>query len=770
MAIKLRNTCRKLLDDFIARHDELCHDLQLNKAAELYEETVSDFLDVIPETSTKLPYGLTDKKIQALSDHLRHKFSNHSKDSVALALHRVLLICKEHGLINGRVMITQRVRKEELPIHRSDAFALMDDFTSVRAWLHDRIQRVPRDRKDLPELVVASLISLNGVLLHAAHIKIGGCRKSMLSVNHNMQLLSVPISNLRSKSPPMIQYPLIPELRRCMEKLKSHEEWIFPFGWTPVASGGRKRSTKWMNQWLQEIWKKVHGSVSIPPDDWNIGTFIMCSRIHSALHVPPIVVGYLCNRSNFASLMEKDEDCDDEIIPPKNASVYRHAEQNQRLTEVHTNSESLRFANTIIDGVRRVLLCYHRKRQNPNAKRDAAMQILAVSCAYQSHLETIPSLRFLILWLINELNDDGGRRKMGTFQSMWQFIPRIIVNELEHEDPTQLDQNQWQRFAEYIIQENSHRAATKRKIKQHLRSFHEFLCQKHTSLSRLNWRRGELQVAGENTFGLFPTLDEFDKLFVHAGKLADKRRACQVQAALTLAFFGGLRVEEITLIRKMDVGDIDLQIRVWWSKTRKGRRRVPLLLLTPANYLEPVMILYGSTTVSEDLLFTDEKGASLLPEMLGKRVRSLMKKVLPPNRSMTIHSLRHGFASWLLIRYFILVDREILHAKCENGAPLIPNADHPIFSTSELKSVVRVFNGRVGGECYAQDPSSFLSKPEHFSMISRMIGHATRETTAQTYVHSMPWLADYFINRHKNCSESTPNISRGEFIRSPCKT
>ncbi|RME60620.1 site-specific integrase, partial [Candidatus Parcubacteria bacterium] len=584
---------------------------------------------------------------------IRARSPESTKGAVSLALHRMLLICRKAGILEGRVTISQRIRREEIPIHSSDAFALLDDFIAIREWLLSRIQSVPRSRKDLPQLVIASLIAINGVTLPSAPRKIGACKTSMLRNDAGGTILEVPVAHLSSKNPPKIQYFLLPELENLLQHLKGREPWLFPPSWTPEQTGGKRKIPTRMNRWLSDLWDKVMPRERPKPNQWNITTFIQCSRLYFALHCPPVIAGFLSGRSTFAAYSGSTAS-----VPHASSSAPAPIQVDQA-PETDERPESLALAQQIIEGIGSMLRQFDRKRQNPGAKKEAAARLAAILVAYEDTINDIPALHRLSAWMLDELLGDGGKRKMGTFQSMWQFIPSILVNELGAADPASLDDGEWLRLAEYVIQENTYASATRNKIKNHLKSFHTWLVGKHPETGRINWRIGALRIAGERPETLFPTLGEFDRLFQAAAKLPPQN-ALPLQAALTLAFFGGLRAEEITLISKMDMDETTIQVRVWWSKTRKGRRRVPLGLLAPKVYIQPVLALRDQCRLTDSFLLTPESKDPMNPGTLSKQVLRLVTQNLPENRRMTLHAFRHGFASWLMIRYFALIEPGLL--------------------------------------------------------------------------------------------------------------
>jgi len=735
-----REECSITLEPFTSEYSRICDDLNMNESKKLYELITHKLIETLPEEVKRRPYKLTERMIQNILTSTCKNTTKSSRESASLSLHRIIDLLKKHGLLAGKVMITRRLRPEEVAIHDSPAFSLLDDFIEVRNWLCKRIKKVPRNRKQLPELVIASLISVNGITVPNAHLRISSCRPHHLKNSLVYQTLDIPTAKFSSNYPPTSCFPLLPEIGNLINHLKSTDQWLFPKSFNADTWGHRKRRTEIMNKYLLLIWEKVIGRDRNAPAAWNIRTFIICSRLYMALNSSPIVVGYLSGRTAFAALGVSEHHQEAGKISPAHDREWNQNEVN------HSETKSL-LAKELINAVREQLNQYHHKKQSKGVKEAAAIRLLGMTAIYYDILKEFPCLKHLINWVIWELNGDGKKRKMGTFRNLWQHIPLPLIEELTHADPIALDQSQWVQLAEYIIQENTYSPATRSKIKQHLKAFHKYLISTQNDVASINWRRGELKVYAESGSGIFPTLMEFDLLFEEAEKESNLKMRALLQGALVLAFFGGLRAEEITLLSKMDLDKVTIQIRVWWSKTRKGRRRLPLYLLTPRKYLAPIMFLHKGCSNSQRLIFQDDNGESILPDTLGKKIKKLMNNALPKERSMSIHTLRHGFASWLLIRYFVLHEPELLQATYANGVPIIPDSNHEIFSDTEQKKLVRVFNGRSAGDMFELNLGFFLSKPEHFAYISKLIGHASRGTTARTYVHSMEWIAYYYISK-----------------------
>jgi len=743
---------QQTIQPFLDAYSELCDDLDLKNSKQLYHSVSTAFLHAIPETVQKLPKNLSARSVSKIIDvSLGNERGKSRRDAASLALHRLISLCRKGGLVDGVVSIRQRLRPEEVGVHDQQAFALLDDFIEVRTWLVTRLQKLPRSRDKFPELTIGLLISVNGICLNNAHLRLASCRTEHFFDQDGLVFLDVPKGRYRLKNPPpTIRYPLLPQMARFLSGVKRDGQWLFPKKFNPDTWRNSRRHGITMGKWLSELWLTVFGPDRPMPATWNMRNFIACSRLFLVLNSSPIIVAYLSARNTFSALLttaiSEENDVDDEgpdeevkkVLPIVTAVEHARGNENHPL------------ALEVIHAVKAIMGSVNHKVQSSGAKKRLANKIQIVAVAYEDLLVDFPVLTYLLKWMADQLDAGGNRRRMSGLRQQWQFIPTMLLEELVSENPTSLSKEEWEKLAEFLIQENNYSPDGQKKVKQHLKSFHNYLCSTHQEMQRLNWRRSELRVYSEQSGGMFPTLSEMDLLYAQAVREQDLQWRTMLMAALTLAFFGGLRVEEICLLSKMDIDNITIQLRVWWSKTRCGRRRLPLALLTPRKYMLSVLKLQQRCVTSKDFLFVTDRGEMVQPGTLGKRVKKLIKKTLPPERDMSIHTLRHGFASWLLVRYFVLHEPALLIAANQGGSTYIPDVDHIVFSATEQKKLVRVFNGRVAGEKYAEDPTSFLSKPEHFAYISRLIGHATRDTTARTYVHSMEWIAYYYLDKLKS--------------------
>lgn len=753
--IHLRQECKSALAPFIYEYQEMCQDRGLTESSVMYQTAVQALLMEVPEQSSR-KFILSQKRIESMVETVVGLCEKSSGKAVRLCLHRLVEVCKKKlpDDIGGKVVFRKRLRPEEVNVHNQVAFELLDDFIEIRNWLVGRIKTVPREKVQLQELIITSLIAVNGVVMNNAHSNISALKKSNLHQGSLYPVLDVPYAKHLTKKPQFIRYPLLEDIERLIISLPPQNIWLFDGVFSPGEKLYRWSRIQKLNTWLVDLWRKVVGfDVPVHPS-WNISTFIACSSMFFTLKSSPSVAAFLSKRTNYARLDSVILDEEQGVKFETDTSVNKKSAMTLDSEIQYASDTDAIFTLELIAEIRRVLNNVNHRSQSVKNKQSIIFEMLGIISFYESLLNRQACLRYLILWLVFELSKENDKRRFGAYQRLWSMIPKMLVSELGGVSPLDLDKMQWIKLLEYLIHENDYSPSTQQKVKQHLKAFHDYLIEEYPNqVPNINWRHAEFRVQLDQNGGIIYKFSEFETLFDAAGREQDLGWILKLQAALVLSFLGGLRAEEICLLSKVDVPANLIHIQVWWSKTKMGRRRIPLALLLPNNketkskYSKAIKLLRDQCEFKETLLFRYNDGSGVSPDVLGKRIHKLIKENLPKERRVSIHGLRHGFASWLLIRYYVLQQPQILTMKGRNNNSLIPDFDHAIFAKSSQYNLVRVFNGRVAADSYLENPTSFLSKPEHFAYISRLIGHATRATTAKTYIHSMEWLAFYYLKK-----------------------
>jgi integrase len=265
-------------------------------------------------------------------------------------------------------------------------------------------------------------------------------------------------------------------------------------------------------------------------------------------------------------------------------------------------------------------------------------------------------------------------------------------------------------------------AASQRAMKGRLRPFLSFVRACHGGPA-LNWHDPRLAVATSSTALSLVTPDEVEAALRRL-QMRGPPEGAALALAVILAFWCGLRRHEVCALAVEHIlpGPWG-SIRIERSKTRAGRRAVPGAFLTPAPLWAIVddyrrARLAGTGPGRAPLLVTPG-GLAWDPGDLGRRVAALLRAVT--GRAVSMHSLRHGFATATLLRWAVA-----------QGRAGWPDAWGPAAVAPESLAGVRLALG--------EDDALVLHR------LSRLSGHAAPGVTVAHYlamdVVREAWLPD----------------------------
>lgn len=200
----------------------------------------------------------------------------------------------------------------------------------------------------------------------------------------------------------------------------------------------------------------------------------------------------------------------------------------------------------------------------------------------------------------------------------------------------------------------------------------------------------------------------------------------ELRVVVILGAFCGMRIGEIAGLALNDIaigGESVLHIRR--AKTKSGRRWLPLKLLLPPEihaclqeyYLRRLEEAYFDN--SKPLLINHNGQAFTNPQLLSNAVQKIFDKL--EYGWATFHTLRHSFASVLLLRWYRTIDSTHIFRV---GDKTIHLDDFGIENDRTLLS---------------------YGLPD----IARMLGHADIRTTVKNYIHTLPLLQKAYLNRHE---------------------
>lgn len=200
----------------------------------------------------------------------------------------------------------------------------------------------------------------------------------------------------------------------------------------------------------------------------------------------------------------------------------------------------------------------------------------------------------------------------------------------------------------------------------------------------------------------------------------------ELRVVVILGAFCGMRIGEIAGLALSDIaigGESVLHIRR--AKTKSGRRWLPLKLLLPPEIHACLQDYYSRRLEeacfdnSKPLLINHKGQAFTNPQLLSNAVQKIFDKL--GYGWATFHTLRHSFASILLLRWYRTIDPTY---KFRVGDKTIHLDDFGIENDRILLA---------------------YGLPD----IARMLGHADIRTTVKNYIHTVPLLQKAFLDRHE---------------------
>lgn len=193
---------------------------------------------------------------------------------------------------------------------------------------------------------------------------------------------------------------------------------------------------------------------------------------------------------------------------------------------------------------------------------------------------------------------------------------------------------------------------------------------------------------------------------------------------VSLGFYAGLRVSEFLNLKVHNViYDDGLVLCIRTSKTRNGYRNIPLNLLLPEGYLKDFEGYFNARRAnadSDDLLFPKFNGKKWDRSDISKEASNLFAYI---GLRMRFHDLRHSFANWFMMRWFVTFHKDEVPDK-------LPFLESEFFHepyTGNLKKLMLGMNSQNTG----QESFSYV-----LAVLARLIGHGGPIVTMNEYLHT----------------------------------
>ena len=208
---------------------------------------------------------------------------------------------------------------------------------------------------------------------------------------------------------------------------------------------------------------------------------------------------------------------------------------------------------------------------------------------------------------------------------------------------------------------------------------------------------------------------------------------------ICLGFYVGLRAVEFTHLEIsgviFDRGEV-LCIR--FSKTDNGIRNIPLHLLLPDSYLREFKDYLGKMRRADNkapYLFPTYEGTLWKESALSNKLAAIFKSI---GIDMHFHLLRHMFANWFLLRWFVAFHK----GKVPGDAPFL---QYELFQEEYLSNIRTLMLG------YSQGRTGQQSFTHAIAVLARLMGHGGPVVTMESYLHNIDWLFYMLTDRTGAC-------------------
>lgn len=394
-------------------------------------------------------------------------------------------------------------------------------------------------------------------------------------------------------------------------------------------------------------------------------------------------------------------------------------------------------------------------------KRNYAESIAAVSEFLErnaSHL--VPVIYLLAVWSIDLLSNRKGRGfarlRPSSVRRYLQAIGKGILVVVGSQNAIGLDASDYEAIYEGVL---STRSTSKERCytASRLAAFHWFLVQEYScppvDITDLGGRGLPKELSVDANL-ISP--ESFEQcLRVLGWEVSEKSRQREIQCLVALLGFRcGLRRREALTVRIGDlIGDEYPELIVRTSifaatKTSSATRRLPLRhlldeaeLLSFLQWREKRKVEEGSEAMGALLFALAGSGMEPLDEnWVFPDIENSFRQVTG-DMSLTFHHLRHSFATWLMLLFFMEKDDQ------RTGIESLKNFQHELLSNKRRKLI---------------SDKQFPNKLDRSTLywIALLCGHASPSITMLHYIHLFDWLlADYLSS-----SEVQPKLTEAAMV------
>ncbi|RMH47500.1 MAG: hypothetical protein D6694_01880 [Gammaproteobacteria bacterium] len=600
-----------------------------------------------------------------------------------------------------------------------DQIRQLREFQALLVTMVKRRPNIKIKQEELCCRIILSMIAFDGVLMANADGLICSIARDWVHLDCDMPVVELPISN---KPQAQRKHYYIGEYTQACFKFLIHrgrkDGSLFPTDWRMTNRHHKKRRRRFFLECeLAKLWTQTFRDRPVP-ENLDMSFWIQSSRLSCALGgVPFVGIAHLRNRLRGAQVpvgvVGSGERCQINSDNPYQWVRSMH----KVIREQDRPDEKLRLKNI----------------------RNLSGQLKRSLDQASSNGRVGQNEYLLASWLIWMLEQDRFKEmRLSNYKGYVSAVANRVFPLEEGKLIKDLTKDEWVQMIKDLAEDVDYMPSSRRTAITHLKRFNEYLSEKHLA-PRIDFNNYAFRVRREFAECSIVFPHEVDLLL--EGTQTDDR-----WLAILLAFYCGLRCEEICYLRP-DSFEGDNRLVVGRSKLPSSRRTLPHGLLIPDRHLERLRSIIENRRNQGATFLLDGDGQFPVPtKRLSKRIGRLL--VGAGCRAQKMHALRHGFASWQLVRYFMLVDERFRTDARVGRFNLDLDGRHAWFQDDMLSDLAEVIGGvqwriqyEMGGSC--------VGSATDMIMISKLLGHSNRFTTLENYTNSLGWVCRYYLQRRE---------------------
>ena len=573
--------------------------------------------------------------------------------------------------------------------------------------------------------VTLSMIALDGIFMANADGLISRVMKDKIHLDFDMPMIEVPISNKDGAQ--LKHYFLGKYTVGCLKIMMPRATKVgkmFPDDWQMTNAHHKKRLRRVMLEgFIVELWKQTFPGRSVP-EYLDMKLWIKSSRLSCVLGgVPFIGIAHLRNRLRGAQIpveAGKDKITDSALeIEKKGVNPFQWVRSMHQIIRTQEKGDKKLKLKHIRN------LAGQLKQELNQAKIDGHID------------EDENILADWLLWMIGQERFKDMR--LSTYQGYISSVANRVFPLPDKRSLKRLNNEQWIQMVTEIATDVDYMPSSRRAAITHLKVLNDYMHQRQLA-PRIDFKNYAFRVLRE--------IAECPVIFPHeVDELLRMANSDNLWLAILLAFYCGLRCEEICYLRPEGFEN-DYRFVVGRSKLPSSRRTISHGLLIPEKHQKRMNSIIKKRQSEGSTYLLEEDWDNPVPT---RKLSKQMSRLLTKNNSsiQKMHALRHGFASWQLVRYYMLVDHQLRHDVRVGRFHLNLDGRHEWFNDCMLADFAELIGG-VRWRIDFDHKGYCVAGATDLLMISKLLGHANRFTTLENYTNTLGWITRYYLLKRED--------------------